>query len=169
MTPESQFFVVFLILFAANALLPTPVAPLTLTVLQADCRKGERYNREREREYGPHFVHIDVHYDKLHYKIQYLLRSTNITRNTIEDCAESYSSKRTESKLPSSEDLEAQKRLEIRTKEEERNKEESKEETNKINKIRSIRRKKIRKIRRRQEEDKKKRGKKERALLKHVW
>ena len=57
---------------------------------------------------GPLFVYLDVHYDKLYYKTQYLLRSTYITRNTIEDCAGNGSWKcATEAKLPSSKDLES--------------------------------------------------------------
>ena len=57
---------------------------------------------------GRIFVYFDVHYDKLYYETQYLLRSMHITRNTIEDCAGNGSWKcATESKLPGSKDLES--------------------------------------------------------------
>ena len=57
---------------------------------------------------GPFFVYFDVHHDKLYYKTQYLLRSTYITRNTIEDCAGNGRWKcATDPKLPSSKDLES--------------------------------------------------------------
>ena len=57
---------------------------------------------------GRILVYFDVHYDKLYYETQYLLRSMHITRNTIEDCAGNGSWKcATESKLPGSKDLES--------------------------------------------------------------
>ena len=106
---------------------------------------------------GPLFVYFDVHYDKLYYKTQYLLRSTHITRNTIEDCAGNGSWKcATESKLPSSKDLESLG---------ERRRRRNKIITNLIRRGGRRKQNKKRKKTRRKKEEKEEEGKKERAFF----
>ena len=84
------------------------VSGLLPVVSYIKCPKHPLKKSPTPSQNGPLFVYFDVHYDKLHYKTQYLLRSMHITRNTIEDCAGDGSWKcATESKLPGSKDLES--------------------------------------------------------------